>query len=91
MSGEGFLLRHTCTLNFHVRRHLKMSGEGPMVCRSKCPAKLKIISRTLLVDELQQGKKNSPHIVRVALLAFLIYFPVCFIFHLEGKRVSIGM
>ncbi len=42
MSCESFLFRPT----FHVGRTLKMSGEGPVVRRSKCPAKLKIISRT---------------------------------------------
>ena len=43
MSCEGFLFRPT----WNVRRNLKMSGKGPVVRRSKCSAKLKIISRTL--------------------------------------------
>ncbi len=43
MSCESFLFRPT----WNVRRTLKMSSEGPVVRRSKCQAKLKIISHTL--------------------------------------------
>ncbi len=42
MSCKCFLFHWTW-----IRRNLKMSGEGPMVRRSKCPAKLKMISHTL--------------------------------------------
>ncbi len=34
-------------LTIHVRRNRTMSGERPMVRRTKCPAKLKNTSRTL--------------------------------------------
>ena len=39
--------RFSSSPDINVRRNLKMSGEGFMVRRSKCPAKLKIISCTL--------------------------------------------
>ncbi len=47
--------RFSFSPDINVRRNLKMSGEGFMVRRSKCPAKLKIISRTLRTPPPPRG------------------------------------
>ncbi len=60
MSCESFLFRPT----WNVRRTLKMSGEGPVVRRSKCPAKLKIISRTLVLALKQMLHPKCMYTVR---------------------------
>ncbi len=47
LNGKNVLRRFSFSPDIYVFMHLKMSGERLMVRRSQCPAKLKIILRTL--------------------------------------------